>query len=247
MVEGKSTLIASILESYEKETNDYVCFSVFVGATERSTASFDILAQLNASINMTVKDEGLSSIAEESLEANDIFEMQNQIIESIETLGKDGKKVLLFFDAVNELDQASLSLTWLPLAPPSNCRYIFSTIDPNSIESMSPSGIASNIVYKNLKQRWKFNSPMNQSVYYLTPMSKSERKELFLKLVSRDIDIPNETIAVVLAKPEPSPLYLHLVARALLLQHHRSNGKYNDVLAKQLLSDYPDEFRKRLI
>ena len=238
---GKSTLIASILAAYSSEPGEYISFSVFVGATERSTASFDILAQLNTSINKNLQQEGGSGIKEKTLETNNIFLMQNQIVESIDNLGKLGKKVLLFFDAVNELNQTSLSLTWLPLVPPSNCKYVFSTIDPESIDSRSPSGIATASVYENLNQRWKFLSQAEKSVYNLTSMSRGERRELFVKLVAKSMDpMPSDTVDIVLAKPEHSPLYLHLIARALLLQT-KMNGEYNDDLAKQLLSDFPND------
>ena len=242
---GKSTLVASVLEDLAQFQPEWIGFSCFIGSTERSTVAFDILAQLNYTVNQTVAAMGSKDfIEQDQLAVNDMFLMQNQLNANIELIGQQfQKQVLLVFDAVNELDSTSLAMTWLPLVPPANCKYLFTTINPESVDPGSVSGSSTKRAYKSLCQRWKFDSSRSHCEHNLLPLTDIERIELFRKLIvsPRNGKAPefSDACSLILEKNEVSPLYLQLLAQSVKRRFKSQGIDFDEETAKSAITDFP--------
>ena len=112
-------------------------------------------------------------------------------------------------------------------------------------------GNATVAVYKNLCQRWKFDTVASEHfVYNLISMSTIERKELLKMLVAENnktdenIEISDAVCNLMINKRETSPLYLYLMARALKLEIACNNDTYDEAMAMATVEKFPDDITK---
>ena len=173
-------------------------------------------------------------IEQDQLAVNDMFLMQNQLNANIELIGQQfQKQVLLVFDAVNELDSTSLAMTWLPLTL---IVYLFTTINPESVDPGSVSGSSTKRAYKSLCQRWKFDSSRSHCEHNLLPLTDIERIELFRKLIvsPRNGKAPefSDACSLILEKNEVSPLYLQLLAQSVKRRFKSKGIDFEEETAK---------------
>lgn len=234
---GKSTLLADLARQLRTETPAVLVFSVFVGATDASTSAARFLWELVE----TIAREGHGQLSDETdvelpaelqavlaEDAQDLQSLKGSLTAVLKALsdirgrkvGKDKQDscgIVLLFDAVNELEHDSRSLTWLPIVLPPGCRYVFSSIEPGE-------GDAGNAAVRaTVVQRW----PAVRTVT-LGALDGADRAELLRFMLRNDAlcasagipEVAQTSVAeLVLEKPGAdvtSPLYLRLAAREVL-------------------------------
>ena len=212
---GKSTALAQFVSKIcSPDDTQLHVLSVYVGSVDRSTIPVFFLRDVVDRLNNIVKSVcGLESFLMDNIESiDDVLVLSNLMYQCADAIQSSGKnRLILIFDALNELDASGLSLTWLPMRLPKGCQYIFSTIDPDSVEPGSPSFAPTRDVFKVLEQRWKFGT---ENIIHLNPMTRIARETLLQKLATPLI-ISSETCDLILKKADQSPLFLKLVAHGL--------------------------------
>lgn len=150
------------------------------------------------------------------------------------------KKVVLVFDALNELSPVGRSLTWLPITPPRGCLFVFSSIDPSSqagscTEALSttPSEeTAEQQTLRNLQQRYADLEVLSLDTLQIADAGNMLKQMLLetSSLAGEDCNdeanpfgnapLLEEIVAAFLAADDPdglelSPLYLKLLAKEI--------------------------------
>lgn len=121
---GKSSLLA-FFESYLKRRHpELVVLSHYIGATPGGTHSGSIIRRLLMQLReLHENPEELPPHADQQIEVLPLW------------LSKVRAMVVIVFDALNELDNSSASLNWLPSFLPDNVRLIASTTDPSRVSN----------------------------------------------------------------------------------------------------------------
>ncbi len=202
---GKSALVANWVEEYRESHPETLSFVHFIGATAESADHFKMIRRL------------LEQIKAWGLYNEEIPTDPDKMVEELpHWLAAAGakKKILLVFDALNQLDTKgnSQELKWLPLQFPENINVVISTLPSVAMDS--------------LKTR-------NYKTMEIKPFSENER-EAFVRsyLAHFRKNLPNEAIQkIVKSDQTKNPLFLKT-----LLGELRILGVYEELYIR--LNEY---------
>ena len=225
--QGKSTFIAQLIEQFQQDdTSGFdIIHSVFIGATEGSTFVFRILSELcttllNDLIANELYESDLPHPARPTTMPTDISGLSGLFKYVLKTLVDNGKKVLLAFDALNELEsKLGRTLGWLPTKI--KATFLFSTIlnktnndsDSDSNNSTNSTNIEDSItdVLHSLKRR--FNTTVDSKNTFTLPDLNEKEQTFLLSHHAKEREEISDKVLFALSNKidRTSPLYLKLL------------------------------------
>ena len=204
--QGKSTLIAQILSRQEIQSKWDVMHSVFVGSVEGSTILFRILTDLCLALYKDLKMYNLWKTSYEAALPITLMGLVGLFTCLLEELSNDKKKVLICFDALNELDGATARLlTFIPQK--SSATFLLTTIMNPQVEKNEPR-VAE--VLLSLTRRF----PNTSESIVLPDLNEDEQQLLISSFASIAKGELNKAVINSLRTKtgKTSPLYLKLAA-----------------------------------
>jgi WD40 repeat protein len=215
--QGKSTLVAQILAEYEKEGSVFdVVHAVFIGSVEGSTILFRMLTDLCRALLADLERFDLWNPEfpkDTGGFPNDELGLSGLFACVLKELTDAGKKVLICFDALNELDGATArSLTFLPQRTAATILMTTIMEDASTVDS----GVMTPVreVCQALERRFEITASSNSSsenAIVLPDLSEREQHELASHFTSTEIT-PAAAAALRTKSGRASPLYLRLSA-----------------------------------
>ena len=197
---GKSTFIASAVRRLRADYD--VARTVFVGAADGSTSLDRVLSELCAAL---IDDLARFDLDPPETIPDDVLGLGGLLAALLKDLCGAGKRALVVFDAVNELDgESARSLGWLPARSPATILVSAILGGASGDDSSALQTLAA------LKRRFGITA---ENALLVPDLDDSEQAELLGRLGRAPTD--EEAAALQKKTDRASPLYLRLLAPRL--------------------------------
>jgi WD40 repeat protein len=213
---GKSTFVAQLVKKERVAEAFDVIIAVFVGATDGSTQIFKVLSAVCSALMAAIPDLARNL-------PDDAMGLQQAFHALLQGACEEEKRVLLVFDAVNELEphHNARSLGWLPKKLPGGVTILATAIDSSCLVGNETDTKAACLqVLAAFEKHWGLVQG-SDSVQQLEDLDKVQLGDLLQQLLaqqSSDRQLTEEDIGLILQQEgASSPLFLKLFAQKLAL------------------------------
>ncbi len=205
---GKSSLVAYLVEYYRKKNPTAFVVEHYVGASNTGGSAVSVMRHVIAEICDRFGIEETLPTTQEEIEKS----FANWLFRAEHLTHQAGIPMLIVVDALNQLDESSQRLTWLPKTIPAGVKLMISTTPGETAERLSERAWGSLEVTPLEDER------VRQSIVvrYLGEFHKGISPEQLRRMTSD-------------AKAS-SPLYLRVVAEELRL--HGEHGTVDTIIAR---------------
>jgi len=224
---GKSALLSNWAINYRKAHPEDLLIMHFIGSTPASAQWDSMLRRIMGELQRNFKIQG--DIPEKPEELRSTF--TNWLHMASAAAEKEGRKVILILDALNQLEdrEGALDLVWIPPKVPGNIRLILSTLPGRPLKNLTERG-------------WP--------TMEITPLDVKEKKQLIedylWKLYSKKL-AKDETKLVASVEQTDNPLYLRVLLEELRVfgEHFELPEKIKEYLEAQTVDDLYEKVLRR--